>query len=59
MEKVIHKAKDHKEAREYDIKQIISLTPEERQKIVRELQRRNYGENCPDVRESKYLKVVK
>lgn len=59
MEKVVHKAKDHKEAREYDINQIINLTPEERQKIVRDLQRRFYGEKSPDVRESKYVRVVK
>jgi hypothetical protein len=59
MERIVHKAKDHKEAREYDIKQIINLTPEERQNIVREFQRRFYGENSPDVRESKYVRVVK
>ena len=40
------------EEREYNIEYELSLTPDERFRISRELRRRVYGENVPDVRES-------
>ena len=40
------------EERKYNIEYELSLTPDERFRISRELRRRVYGENVPDVRES-------
>ncbi len=52
MERVVHKAKNFKEAEEWDILQQINLTPEQRQEIARQLKQRFYGSNTVDVRES-------
>jgi ribosomal protein L17 len=52
MERMINKAKNNKEAEKRDIIQQIKMTPEQRQKIAKELKRRFYGNNTPDVRES-------
>ncbi len=57
MERVVHKAKNHTEADEWDIQQSISLTPAERQRIARKLKERVYGKNTPDVRE--YHRTIK
>lgn len=51
MKKVVHKARNFKEAEEWDILQQIKLTSEERQDIALELRKRVYGEETPDVRE--------
>jgi hypothetical protein len=51
MKKVVHKAKNFKEAEEWDILQQINMTPEERQNIALELRRRVYGKKSPDLRE--------
>lgn len=51
MEPIIHKAKNFREAEAWDIEQQIRMTPEERQKIARQLRERYYGENLPDVRD--------
>lgn len=59
MERIVNKAKDHKEAREYEILQVINMTAEQRQRIVRELQKRYYGDNCPDIRETRYVRIIK
>jgi len=53
MERIVNKAKNNKEAEKWDILQQISLTPEERQKIAKELKLRFYGNNVPDVRQVK------
>lgn len=53
MERIVNKAKNNKEAENWDILQQISLTPEERQKIAKELKLRFYGNNVPDVRQVK------
>ncbi len=56
MERIVNIAKSHKEAEEYDFKQMISLTPEQRQEIAYQLKKRFYGDKWIDIRESR--KVV-
>jgi len=51
MKRVVHKAKNFYEADAWDIKQHISMTPMQRQKISRMLKTKYYGENNPDVRQ--------
>jgi len=51
MEPVVNKAKNHQDARLWDILQHIALSSEQRQDIARELKRKAYGENVPDVRQ--------
>lgn len=50
MQRVFHKAKNNKEARQRDIIQQIRMTPEERQQAAKELKKRFYGDNFPDIR---------
>jgi hypothetical protein len=50
MKRLVHKAKNHREARKWDIMQQIAMSPEERQRIASELKRRFYGSKNPDVR---------
>ncbi|MFP8490313.1 hypothetical protein ACKGJO_14625 [Gracilimonas sp. Q87] len=52
MKRIVHIAKSHKEAREWDIKQSISMTADERQAIAKELKNRVYGKEVPDVRQA-------
>lgn len=52
MERVVNKAKNFKEAEEWDIMQQINLTPEQRQEIVKELEVQVYGRSTIDVRGS-------
>ncbi len=42
MQRIVNKAKNFKEAEEWDIQQIVSLTPVERQKIAKKLKDRFY-----------------
>ena len=51
MKRVLHIARNHKEAEEWDIEQQLSMTPMERMKAARFLKIRVYGRNNPDVRE--------
>jgi len=51
MKRVVHKARSFREADKWDIRQHISMTPEERQEVSRLLRIRYYGPNNPDVRE--------
>jgi hypothetical protein len=53
MKRIIHKAKNHREAHNWDIAQQITMRPGERQRIASELKRRFYGSKNPDVREKK------
>jgi hypothetical protein len=53
MDRTFNRAADYQEAQEWDIKQQINMTPEQRQKIARELKRRFYGENPPDVKDKR------
>ena len=52
MKRVVHITHDHDAARRWDIEQQRRMTPEERQAAARELRRRIYGDDAPDVRES-------
>jgi hypothetical protein len=59
MERVFNKAKNHKEAEEWDIQQQLRMTPDERKKVAHELKKRFYGENPPDVRSIKKIRNQK
>jgi hypothetical protein len=50
IKRVCHKSRSFKEAEEWDIRQHIQMTPEERQEAAAELRRRIFGEDVPDVR---------
>jgi hypothetical protein len=52
MERIVHVARDFREARAWDIEQHLAMTPEQRQRAAKELRDRVYGANCPDVREA-------
>ncbi len=49
MERVVNIAKDQDEAFRWDVKQALSMFPEERQKVALALKKRAYGEK-PDIR---------
>lgn len=53
MESIVHKARNFKDAEEYDIKQHTEMTPYERQAAAKALRERFYGKNLPDVRDVK------
>lgn len=53
VKKVFNKAKNHKEAELWDMRQQIMMTPEERQRIARALKNRLYGIHTVDVRGKK------
>ncbi|MFD2532049.1 hypothetical protein [Gracilimonas halophila] len=57
MERIVHIAKSHKEARDWDIEQVISMTPEKRMAIAKELKVRVFGKSAKDVRESHRLQM--
>jgi hypothetical protein len=56
MERVVHKAKNFEHARRWDVAQQLAMTPEERQAVARELKRRAFGGENPDVREAERAK---
>ena len=51
MDRVVHKARDHDEARAWDIEQSTSMTPEQRLRAARVLKDRAYPSDSKDVRE--------
>jgi len=51
MERVIHKARSHREAEEWDRRQQVSMTPQERIRAARVLRDRVYPPPNKDVRE--------
>ncbi len=51
MKRIVNIAKGFEEAEEWDIKQQVNMTPDERFAVARELQKMVYGNNTPDVRE--------
>ena len=51
MKRVVHIAKNNKEAYQWDIQQALEMTSEERQEAAQELKRRVYGSNPPDIRD--------
>jgi len=56
MKRIVHKSKNYEDAKWWDIKQQKEMTSEERQAAAKELKRRVYGENPPDVREAERSK---
>jgi hypothetical protein len=56
MKRIVHLARDFREAAEWDIDQALSLTPDERRRIARELRKRVYGSRPIDVRRAERLK---
>ena len=52
MKRICNKAKNFKEAEEWDIEQQLRMTPGERQNAAKELRERVYGRKTPDVKES-------
>jgi hypothetical protein len=50
IERVIHVARNFKEAEEWDKRQMREMTPSERLLAARELQLRAHGAEAPDVR---------
>ena len=53
MKRLLHKAKNHREAQKWDVLQQIMMSPEERQKLAKKLKQRFYGSKVPDVRREK------
>jgi hypothetical protein len=51
MERVVHKASSHDEARTWDVAQHVGMTPEERLRAARVLKDRAYPQDSKDVRE--------
>jgi hypothetical protein len=51
MERIVNIAKNHKEAEKWDIEQQINMTPRERQMAAKELKKRFYGSNPPDLKD--------
>ncbi|MGO9482329.1 MAG: hypothetical protein ACLP05_11200 [Candidatus Kryptoniota bacterium] len=52
MERIVNKAKSHKDAEEWDVAQQVAMAPEQRQEIAKELRERFFGVNNADVRHS-------
>ena len=50
MERKVNIAKSFEEADKWDIEQQINMTAQQRQKAAKELKKRFYGTNPPDVR---------
>jgi len=57
MERIVHIAKSHEEARAWDIEQATSMTPEKRQAIAKKLKVRAYGKDVRDVKQSHRLQM--
>jgi hypothetical protein len=53
MERIFNKARSSKEAENWDIRQQISMTPEERQHIAKVLRKRFYGNKPAGLRRKK------
>ena len=49
--RVVNKARSFAEADEWDVMQHIRMTPDERRRVAKELKRRFYGDDPPDVRD--------
>jgi len=51
MEREVHKSNKHADARDWDIRQVVEMTPVQRQEIAKRLKHRVYGTESPDVKE--------
>lgn len=56
MKRVVHKSHNFSEAELWDIRQQVSLSPEERQKAAKELKSRVFGKKTRDVRDRQKAK---
>lgn len=56
MKRIVHKASNFKEADQWDIEQQAKMTIDERLAAAKELKRRVYGMDVPDVREAERKK---
>jgi hypothetical protein len=52
MERVVNISKNAKDAQQWDIKQQLNMSVEERQHAARLLKERAYGKYLPDIREA-------
>ena len=52
IERIFHKAKNFKEAEEWDIQQQIKMSHEERQMVSKVLRERVYGKDTVDVKKA-------
>ena len=59
MKRVCNKSTSYKEATQWDIKQHLSMTREERMLAAKILKIRVYGDNVPDIRESRTVTIIK
>jgi hypothetical protein len=50
MERVVHKARRFSEADDWDVRQHLAMTPQERMAAARELKFRVYPGDSPDIR---------
>jgi len=50
--RIVNKARSYAEADDWDVMQHIRMTPDERRRVAKELKRRFYGDDCPDVRDA-------
>jgi hypothetical protein len=51
MERIVHVAKSFTDADEWGLEQQVRMTPAERQRAARELKKRVFPKDSPDVRE--------
>lgn len=51
MKRIVHKTHSFKEAEEWDIKQQINMTPQQRMDAAKKIRERVYGKNSVDIRE--------
>jgi len=51
MERIVRKFSSFKESEQQDIEYYVKLSVDERQAIARELKRRAFGYNTPDIRQ--------
>lgn len=52
MERIVHKAKNHKEAELWDIYQQVNMKPEERQRAAKKLKEKVFGIKSQDIKEA-------
>jgi hypothetical protein len=57
--RVANKSRSFKEAEEWNERQYREMTPNERIAALRVLQRRVYGPNPPDVREGRFVAILR
>lgn len=52
MKRIVHIAKNQEEARNWEIKQYLEMTHEQRQEVANKLKNKVYGSSPPDVKVS-------